>query len=269
MRIYEQAAPLKDFLQLEHSAFSAWPALEQYQFLGIIVRSSQGYTKRANSANVLAIAPHEYLKVLAHVEEYFKRCSLASIFRLPLFESQLSHQQVLDFDDHLQHKGYAYQDKSLVYQKQLKVPLQLADYQTITAHYTLLNLEQWLAAFCQFKYGQQVDKNRHVEPHLAILKRIKTRVIPAVLLVDNQIVCCALGVVDGDVIGLFDVITKPDQRGKGYAQQLITRMLNDASAEHIKKSYLQVVADNTAALGLYEKLGFTLSYQYWYRVKEI
>ncbi len=269
MHIYEQTASLKEFLQLEHSAFSAWPALEQYQFLDIIVRSSQGYTKRANSANVLTIAPHEYLMVLAHVEEYFKRRSLPSIFRIPLFESQLSYQQILDFDDHLQQQGYAYQDKSLVYQKQLKAPIQLADYQTITAHYALLNLEQWLAAFCQFKYGQRVDKNSHVEPHLAILKRIKTRVIPAVLLVDNQIVCCALGVVDGDVIGFFDVITKPDQRGKGYAQQLITKMLNDASTEHIKKSYLQVVADNTAALGLYEKLGFTLSYQYWYRVKEI
>ena len=52
------------------------------------------------------------------------------------------------------------------------------------------------------------------------------------------------------------VVTHPDHLGKGYAKQLIAHTVNKIFGED-RFPYLHVAATNTAAIGLYEKLGFT------------
>lgn len=44
-------------------------------------------------------------------------------------------------------------------------------------------------------------------------------------------------------------------------------ILRFASCNGAKFAYLQVVADNTPAVKLYQKLGYKNSYTYWYRAK--
>ena len=55
---------------------------------------------------------------------------------------------------------------------------------------------------------------------------------------------------------LSAICTHPDYRGRGLSRRLIRALLaaTHASAEH---TFLHVLESNTAALGLYESMGFT------------
>ena len=76
----------------------------------------------------------------------------------------------------------------------------------------------------------------------------------------------ALGVADGEHVGLFDVLVAPRARRRGLARRL-TQSLGAWGKSHGARSiYLQVVATNQAALALYASLGFETVYSYAYRV---
>lgn len=65
-------------------------------------------------------------------------------------------------------------------------------------------------------------------------------------------------------VGLYDLHTVPEFRGHGYARGLVGEAARDAHSRHVPSFYLQVSADNEAAIGLYESLGFTVHHEYWY-----
>jgi ribosomal protein S18 acetylase RimI-like enzyme len=67
--------------------------------------------------------------------------------------------------------------------------------------------------------------------------------------------------------GIFDIIVAKNERGAGYGQEIMTGILNAANHEKVKKAYLSVVVGNVSAENLYQKLGFTEIYRYWYRKK--
>jgi GNAT superfamily N-acetyltransferase len=86
------------------------------------------------------------------------------------------------------------------------------------------------------------------------------------LTVSNEAVSCALGVLEGEFFGLFDVVTAPEHRNKGHGAALLTTMLNWAQENGARHAYLGVVELNSPARRLYDKLGFREAYRYWYRV---
>lgn len=82
-------------------------------------------------------------------------------------------------------------------------------------------------------------------------------------------VACGLGVLEHEVFGLFDIVTDPAQRKKGYGARLITNMLEWAGEQGAGRAYLQVVSTNQGALRLYAKFGFQELYCYWYRIQPV
>ncbi|HMC98586.1 MAG TPA: GNAT family N-acetyltransferase, partial [Ferruginibacter sp.] len=52
------------------------------------------------------------------------------------------------------------------------------------------------------------------------------------------------------------VVTHPGHVGKGYAKQLITFVVNKVLEEN-KRPFLHVTETNTAAIHLYQKMGFS------------
>jgi ribosomal protein S18 acetylase RimI-like enzyme len=87
------------------------------------------------------------------------------------------------------------------------------------------------------------------------------------LLVDGETAAVAMGVVERGWLGVFDVMTAAHLRRRGYARQVMLHLLHWGLAQGARHAYLQVMADNTPALGLYAGLGFTRTYDYWYRQK--
>ena len=69
---------------------------------------------------------------------------------------------------------------------------------------------------------------------------------------------------DGDLAGLFEVATAETERGKGYGRRIVLSALKWALSRGARRAWLQVEADNGAALGLYSSLGFSEAYRYHY-----
>ena len=78
---------------------------------------------------------------------------------------------------------------------------------------------------------------------------------------------CGLGVLEDGYSGLFLIATAKKQRGKGYAPQLISAMLDWGRHNGATQAYIQVETNDRAGINLYNKLGFTKVYQYFYRLK--
>jgi GNAT superfamily N-acetyltransferase len=74
-----------------------------------------------------------------------------------------------------------------------------------------------------------------------------------------------VAVLDPPWVGIFDVIVDPAARGEGHGRRLTETMLAWAKSAGAERSYLQVHSVNQPAIALYNSLGFTETYRYWYR----
>jgi GNAT superfamily N-acetyltransferase len=76
----------------------------------------------------------------------------------------------------------------------------------------------------------------------------------------------AIGAVQGDHMGLFDVLVMPEARRRGLARKVTESLYAWAWGHGARFAYLQVVATNQAAMPLYALQGFRAVYAYEYRV---
>jgi GNAT superfamily N-acetyltransferase len=121
---------------------------------------------------------------------------------------------------------------------------------------------EWLAGFA----GLSPVVPQHRETMTQMLRSIAAPVGFASVEEDGEPLAFALGVVDGDHVGLFDVLVAPAARRRGLARRL-TQSIGAWGRDHgARFAYLQVVATNIAALPLYADLGFETVYSYAYRV---
>jgi ribosomal protein S18 acetylase RimI-like enzyme len=85
---------------------------------------------------------------------------------------------------------------------------------------------------------------------------------------DDVILVCGQTATEADLVGLYDVFTHPEARGRGLARWLCHTLLVQARAAGARTAYLQVDAENAAARAIYHRLGFTDGYGYHYRTPE-
>jgi len=77
----------------------------------------------------------------------------------------------------------------------------------------------------------------------------------------------ACGVLDGDLVGVYDVFTRPDLRRKGLARAALGRLFEEAEALGAKRGYLRTYSSDAASTGLFESLGFYRVYDCYYLTK--
>ena len=82
---------------------------------------------------------------------------------------------------------------------------------------------------------------------------------------DGSVVACGLAVIEKDIVGLFDIVTDPTQRRRGYGSKIVEALLSHGATQGANTGYLQVAQENAPARELYTKLDFSMVYQYWYR----
>ncbi len=69
---------------------------------------------------------------------------------------------------------------------------------------------------------------------------------------------------DGDWVGLGGLWVEPSLRRSGLGLAVVGALLDWGAAQGATTAYLQVLADNTPALGLYDRLGFREHHRYRY-----
>lgn len=87
------------------------------------------------------------------------------------------------------------------------------------------------------------------------------------LIRDNQIIAVGTAIVEGEWAGFLNVVVSEKERGQGLSYYLLYALTAWSLEQGAVQQYLQVVASNTKAVSLYEKLGYQTKYRYHYRMK--
>lgn len=239
--------------RLEEVALNAWPALQQMLFDGWLLRFARGYTKRANSINPLFESRLEVLDKIATCERLYMARRLVPVFRLTPFSCPLELDQVLE------QRGYVTIDHTSVMSCDLRPGVFPTASAATLRHESVHN---WIRLWCGL-HGTGVEQHH---THQTMLELIPTTPLLVSLVDTGHVVACGLGVLEQDYFGLFDLVTAPQQRNKGYGTALVSGMLQWAYDHGASQAYLQVLRSNAPARHLYTRLGFQDMYPYWYRV---
>ncbi len=240
---------------LEEQALNAWPAARQLLVDGWLLRLDNGYTKRANSITPLYTSQQPVQPKIDRCCQIYRDHGLPPIFRLtPLA-------QPTDLDARLADLGFIHQSQTSVQRLSLTAPVR---HPPSSFSYESELSKTWLDHFSALS-GSVTNRAAHA----AILGRITPAACFASLSEGGQVVACGLGVLEGASVGLFDLITAERQRRQGFAQALLTGILQWAIERGATQAYLQVETGNGPALNLYRKSGFSEVYQYWYRFKAV
>jgi len=237
---------LDEVRRLEELAFRGWPALESQNHDGWRLRFSGGYTKRANSIN--AISENASMDIEALEAPYRARGQRPAWRLTPLAPSAMT--------ELLEARGYDNIERSLVQRCPLHDGFAADPAVEIEPQPTPV----WIDAFCT----HSPVRPEHRETMERMLAAIAAPKGFALVRSEGRPMAMAIGAVDGDHMGLFDVLVMPEARRQGLARRVTESLYAWAWQCGARYAYLQVVAANAAALPLYEAQGFCTVYAYSY-----
>jgi ribosomal protein S18 acetylase RimI-like enzyme len=238
--------------RFEAAGFRAWPAASVHYDGTWAVRLTAGLpAKRLNSVNPLDPADIADLDGrIAAIGRHFEAYDRPLTFRLsPLSGRKLSA--------HLDRRGWSRFGESLV----MRLDLETADLSAAIDQIPLKDIARFVTAALAVH-----GSDRAIRPGLTeTIGAIQPDAGLFVHEVDGAPVASAICVHDGDLAGLFEVAVAPGERRKGYAGRLLLSALKWARQHGARRAWLQVEADNRAALSLYRSFGFAEIYRYHYR----
>lgn len=241
--------------RIEEASLNAWPALQQVIYDGWILRFSKGYTKRANSITPLFKSSIDLAVKIEVCERRYQDQNLPPIFRLP---SIVTHKKL---DQYLLEIGYSKIDPTWVMQMELKGrEFRLRK----DVEFCEDQFENWFVNYSSWNKSEPEQKDLHAK----LLKAIPTEMIFASVKRDGKAVACGLGVIEDEYVGIFDIITAPEERRQGFGTNLLNGILQWSQTKGATSAYLQVMMNNEIAWRMYQRTGFKNLYHYWYRVRD-
>jgi len=235
----------------EECSFNAWPALQSVIAGGWLLRFAEGHTRRTNSVNALS-ASVELDEIIDFAGPLYRQQDLPLIFRVtPLVPEA--------FDRQLEQQGFHLDDSVLVMARDLNLVLE-HDAAVNVSHRPSLD---WLRGVDDA--AQLSDRARATQAAMLAAQRVPTAF--ATLFEDGIPLAYGMAAYERGAVGLFKIVTLPHARRRGAAIRLCRSLLAWGQQHGARSTYLQVEADNPAALALYEKMGFSMAYEYHYRVR--
>lgn len=244
-----------DYKFIEELSLNHWQPLSTLLYDGWVLRFADGYTKRANSINAIHYSTCDLRNKIKECEKIYSTNDLPTTYKITPYV----HPKHLDGT--LEGMGYSLIDTTSV--QTLRLDSISEPYLTSVKIYEDINAV-WLEDFCRLNNVN--DQDRNVMERM--LSNIKTKKGFVSLYYEEQVIACGFGVIEREYIGLYDIVTDINYRNRGFGEQMILNLLKWGKENGAKYSYLAVVANNTPALRLYSKLGYSEIYEYWYRVKD-
>jgi GNAT superfamily N-acetyltransferase len=242
---------LSQVRRLEELAFAGWPALESRDIAGWRLRLCGGYTKRANPINALGRDAQVDGRTLDGLEAVYRERHQLPVWRLtPLAPPAIAGL--------LAGRGYRPIERSLLQVCPLQPPITASPEVSIQPAPSAA----WIEAFCTYSPVRPEHRNTMRR----MLASIAAPAGFAFVEEAGQPMAMAIGAVQGDHMGLFDVLVMPQARRRGLARKVTESLYAWAWRHGARFAYLQVVATNEAAMPLYAAQGFRTVYDYEYFV---
>lgn len=243
---------------LEDAVIDAWPAAEYEDLDGWGLRASGGPTKRGNSVATLGAGKALTLpERIERAEAFYRARGLAPVFQVGPSATPAG------LDAELAARGYRVIGEAVA---------AVADPSEVLAriprtHETSLAgspSDAWLA-----HAGHQSRFKDAFSVFTATLARLGTRCrFVSARAARGELVGSCLGIASEDRLGVYAMLTTPEQRRKGVGKSMLRALGECAVSERMRELYLLVEADNDHARALYAKAGFSEVFRYHYRVLE-
>jgi N-acetylglutamate synthase len=236
--------------RLELVAAAGWPAVETGRLGEWLLRASDGWTGRGNSALAVGDPARPTADAVDAVIEWYGERGLRPAIAVPLPLGRRIRPE-------LDRRGWATVTPTLVQTVSLdQLRGRLPSSPDVVLHRE--PTPEWFAGVGGRKGGLPPAARR-------ILTGVPVARYAAGY-VDGVLVATARGVLTDGWLGISVVGVEPAHRRRGWAARLTSALVTWAVDAGADRAYLQVEASNTTAVRLYEGLGFRTAHEYVLRV---
>jgi ribosomal protein S18 acetylase RimI-like enzyme len=244
--------------ELEETVVQAWPAAEQAHVEGWLLRASGGPTHRGNSVAALQVVGNTRLDArIERVEDWYRERELPPMFQVGPCS------QPRELDGALAARGYRRTGAALL----ATAPVASVLERSAGGLRTRLELSaagDWLEVS---ERASRFASTRDVL--LGFLERLGARCRFATAYDERgQPLAIGLGILSQHRLGVYAMLSLPEQRRRGAARAVLRALAECAHAEGREELYLLVDSANVPARALYAGRGFEDRYGYHYRVLE-
>lgn len=236
----------------------AWPAEEVEEVQGWVLRRTLGVGRRRSNS---LLPPAESGVAVRTVE---MALAVAEELEFPLVVQVSPAEVHLALDEALEDRGFAFGGRTLVLGGSL---LRRRATGSPAAVGTSVAVEigalsgAWVEAWGEVS-GDRQGAGATAE---AVLSQLGDAGGFAVVVEDGRPAAVAIGVVDGSWLGIFSLAVAPGARRRGVASAVMDVLEAWGARRGATGVYLQVEADNAAALALYGRRGLAIAHSYHYR----
>jgi ribosomal protein S18 acetylase RimI-like enzyme len=248
--------PDQQSARIEEAGINAAQPPEQLLVDGWLVRFSSGKAKRSRSVSAISSGRLDLHEKLRICRVYYERADMPLIVRVTPFS------QPAGLDRFLHEQGFVAFDESRVMALALGSAHAAGDAAT-GCEFCPVDVDAFAAIVGALRDSPPEQIGAHGRRLRASPLRDSTRRLAAY--VDGRLVAAGQMVAETDLAGLYDVVTAPAWRCRGFGTALAVRLLALAKECGARTAYLQVDAGNAAARRVYDRLGFVDRYAYWYR----
>ncbi len=248
---------INDISLYESLCHNAHPPLQTQLYDGWLLRYADGYTNRANSILPLYPSTLPLEEKLTACESRYNAQNLPCVYKL-------THAWD-DVDAALDGRGYTVVTPTYNMVADLSTANLSATCPRAQLEFSTIPTDAW--------YNAYFGINGYTDPHkMQIARRIIANIHNAALYVllslDGVVIGCGSCVIENGYASLQNISIDAAYRRNGYGRALCAGLLKQAQSYGATHGYLQVMQSNTGAIQLYEKLGYSITYEYWYRVQQ-
>lgn len=241
--------------RFEELSNNAWPALQTMHYDGWLLRFGNGVTRRSNSVSLLYPSTLDPDLKIGFCERLYESHLIEPCFKITAVSEPSG------MDTRLESLGYSIRSTISFQTMDISgMPGEPLGDIRIESGLT----QGWMDDFIRMNEFDPMRK----PTYLAIMQQI---ILPKCLVSlshGHQTIGVGLGVAEGGFIGLFDIVVDRAYRKTGLGHLIVGNILRWGRKNGAHTAYLQVLQENYPAIRLYEKIGFSEAYRYWYRMKQ-
>lgn len=240
-------------VDLERIASLGWQGTSTERLGGWLLRAGSGFTGRANSVLPLGSPGRPLDDALQQVHDFYRRHDLTPLFQVPLGP------ETAPLDSDLEDRGWTAFHPTWV----LTADLDAATAQCPprpglpAARFEDAPSAEWLHGY--------VYRGTPLPGAAVAVLRHADGLVFASLHDDGGQAAVVRGVLTDGWLGVTALTVADHRRRSGVGRHLMGELLRWAGSHGATQVYLQVAADNTPALTMYDAMGFTGHHRYHYR----
>lgn len=235
-------------LAIERAAVRAWPAEEVEEVEGWVLRRTEGVARRRSNSMLPPVEAGVAVRTMEVAFATAEELGFSVTVQVSPAEMHLA------LDEALEDRGLAFGGPTFVLAGALSARMP-----AVTVELGRLD-GAWVEAWAAVAGEEGAE-----ETAALVLSQLGEGARFAVVREAGEPVAVAVGVVDGVWLGVFSLTVAPRARRRGIASAVMDALERWAAQRGATGVYLQVEADNAAALALYARRGMVVAHSYHYR----